>query len=242
MKSVVLKMLCNIKNKGKILKYYGNERYCPICNKASKVFLSFGVPPRKDAQCPFCNSLERDRLSWLFIQKKTNFFQNHPNAMLHIAPESIFKSRFEKLLGSNYITADLYRTDVTVKMDISSIQYPDDSFDCIYCSHVLEHVPNDIQAMQELKRVLSPNGWAILLVPISGDVTYEDLAITDPQLRVKLYGQEDHVRQYGKDYIDRLRDAGFTVQCIQPVDFLTQEEIISMGITTAASDIYFCTS
>ena len=125
-------------------------------------------------------------------------------------------------------------------MDITDIQYPDESFDVIYCSHVLEHVPDDKKAMREFLRVLKPNGWAMLLVPIIGEHTTEDLSITDPAQRAMLYGQEDHVRNYGRDYEDRLQEAGFEVTVISPECFMSTEEIVRMGITKAAGDIYIC--
>ncbi len=161
--------------------------------------------------------------------------------MLHIAPEAIFQLRFHEQINDKYLTADLYRDDVMVKMDITNIQYPDNTFDIIYCSHVLEHVPDDIKAMRELYRVLSSNGWAIINVPQSHGLTQEDLSITDPELRTKLYGQDDHVRLYGSDYIDRLRSVGFQIKCIKPIDILSLPEIELMGITDASGNIYFCT-
>jgi SAM-dependent methyltransferase len=160
--------------------------------------------------------------------------------MLHIAPEPVFERLFRKQLGKNYLTADLYNPRAMVKMDVTDIQLPDDSFDAIYCSHVLEHVPDDNKAMRELLRVLKPNGWAMLLVPIFGERTFEDVSITTPADRARVFGQEDHVRIYGRDYIDRLRSAGFEVEEVCPSDFLNHAEMIRMGITTAAGDLYLC--
>lgn len=222
------------------IKYAGSARHCPVCNRNSRKFGSFGIVPRNDAQCTYCGAVERHRLIWLFFKRKTNLFSGLPLKMLHIAPEVIFEELLRKQLGKNYLTADLYNPRAMVKMDITDIQYPDDSFDVIYCSHVLEHVPDDKKAMREFLRVLKPNGWAMLLVPIVGEHTFEDPSITDPAERAKLFGQEDHVRNYGSDYEDRLREAGFEVTVILPEDFLTKEEIIHMGITKAAGEIYLC--
>jgi SAM-dependent methyltransferase len=222
------------------LKYLGNSRHCPICNRNSRKFGLAGVTPRKDAQCMFCGAVERHRLVWIYFKRKTNLFGSHSLKMLHVAPEVIFEELLRQQLGSNYLTADLYNPDAMVKMDITDIQYPDGSFDVIYCSHVLEHVPDDKKAMREFLRVLKPSGWAILLVPIIGERTFEDLSITDPAERIRLFGQDDHVRNYGRDYEDRLREAGFKVDVVLPEDFLSKEEIIRMGITKAAGEIYFC--
>lgn len=223
--------------------YKGNDRYCPVCGKTSRKFLDFGYPLRSDARCVHCNSLERHRLTWLFFEKKTNIFNNIPKKMLHIAPEQSFQERLSKRIGEGYLTADLFNPAAMVKMDITNIQYPDNSFDVIYCSHVLEHVENDLKAMKEFYRTLQPNGWAVLLVPILEGPTYEDPSVIDPQERLKAFGQEDHVRKYGTDgvYLNRLKEAGFAVEVFEPSRFLDDEQIEKMGITDAAQEIYYCT-
>ncbi len=222
------------------VRYYGNERYCPVCGKSSSHFLPYENAPRDDAWCAHCRSLERHRLSWLFLQKRPGLLADQPK-MLHVAPEPCLESNFTKLLGSKYLTADLLNPNAMVKMDICDIQYPDGSFDAIYCSHVLEHVPDDRQAMRELHRVLSTNGWAILNVPITGEETFEDPSIVDPQERLKAFGQEDHVRRYGPDYVERLRDSGFDVEMITVDDLAESDEAERMGLTRASGEIYFCT-
>jgi ubiquinone/menaquinone biosynthesis C-methylase UbiE len=100
-----------------------------------------------------------------------------------------------------------------VKIDMTNIQYPDCSFDVVLCSHVLEHIPEDVKAMQELFRILSHGGWAILQVPIDRNrtETYEDFSITDPREREQHFGRYDHCRVYGADYRSRLESAGFEV-------------------------------
>lgn len=188
-----------------------------------------------------CGSTERHRLAWLFLQKKTNLFDGHPKKVLHIAPEAAFVPRFEKLFGDDYITADLYEPRVKVKMDITDIQFDDNTFDFTLCSHVLEHVPNDRLAMREFYRTLKTGGFAILLVPIwSTEPTFEDPSIVDPAARLAAFGQSDHVRNYGPDYIDRLREAGFSVEKISATDFLGKEEIDLMRLE-GAGDIFYCT-
>jgi SAM-dependent methyltransferase len=235
------KPLRRIKGGVKAFLYHGNGRFCPVCGKSSRRFARFGAVPREDALCVHCEALERHRLLWLFLQKKTNLFDGSPRKMLHVAPEPVFESRFAKQLGADYLSADLFNPRAMVKMDITHIQYPDQSFDVIYCSHVLEHVQNDRQAMREFFRVLRNNGWAILLVPITSEETFEDPSITDPAERLKAFGQEDHVRKYGPDYADRLRDAGFTVQVTKAGDLVGSEEATRMGLTSASGDIFYCT-
>jgi SAM-dependent methyltransferase len=221
--------------------YYGNGRFCPICGKSSRRFQHFGKVPRKDAMCPNCNSLERHRLLWLYLSRKTDLFDGKPKKMLHVAPEQCLEPKFKELLGDSYLTADLFNPRAMIKMDITDINYGDQSFDVIYCSHVLEHVLDDKKAMREFFRVLKNDGWAILLAPISAEKTLEDPAIVEPEERLKIFGQEDHVRLYGPDYADRLREAGFKVK-ITGVDDLVQEgEATRMGLTQTSGEIYFCT-
>ncbi|MEE9571915.1 MAG: class I SAM-dependent methyltransferase [Candidatus Neomarinimicrobiota bacterium] len=221
--------------------YYGNERICPVCCKSSRRFNTVGYVPRKDAQCVRCGALERHRFLWLYLSRKTDIFDGQPKKMLHIAPEKCFESRFKKLFGDNYLTADLFNPHVMVKMDITNIEYAAESFDIIYCSHVLEHVQDDKKAMREINRVLKNDGWAILLVPITVEKTFEDPSIIDPVERLKYFGQENHVRRYGIDYIDRLREAGFIVEISKVSDLVRSDEVVKMGLTSASGNIYYCT-
>ncbi len=223
------------------IKYAGTDRYCPVCNKSSSQFLPTGFIRRENAICPHCNSLERHRLVYLFMKNKTNLFEAKLNCMLHVAPEPCLEPLFRKLLGNKYVTADLLNPRAMVKMDITDIQYPDETFDVIYCSHVLEHVPADRKAMSEFYRVLKSSGWALLLVPITADKTYEDPSIVDPDERLKAFGQKDHVRRYGPDYIDRLREAGFKVVVSEVGDFVKPDDIVRLGLSGSTGEIYYCT-
>lgn len=230
-----------VQNYARTMPYHGKQRFCPVCRKTSNRFLEYGVVRREDALCVWCNALERHRLLWLYVTTKTDLFDGRAKKMLHVAPEPCLESRFRKRLGANYITADLSDPRAMVKMDIVDIKYPGESFDVIYCSHVLEHVPDDRRAMREFHRVLKANGWAILLVPVYEGKTFEDPTIVDPQERLKAFGQDDHVRIYGSDYVDRLRDAGFKVQVTRIDDLVGKDDAIRMGLTSASGEIYFCT-
>jgi SAM-dependent methyltransferase len=187
-----------------------------------------------------CGALERHRLVWRYLRQETDLFDKPHKKVLHIAPEPCFESRLKGRLGSTYITADLNNPGVNVKMDITDIQYPDESFDVIYCSHVLEHVPDDRKAMRELCRVLKSDGWALLVVPIFLQETIEDPTITDPLERQRLFGLKDHVRKYGTDFEDRLRQAGFNVTPISASDFLQQDETRQIRINQSYR-IHRCT-
>ena len=169
--------------------------------------------PRPNALCPSCLSLERHRLIWLYLKEKTNFF-SRKLSVLHIAPEPCFIKRFEKIHGDTYITGDIESPLAKVKMDIHRIPFEENKFDVVLCNHVLEHVQDDIKAMSEIKRVLKPGGWAILQVPFFSPVpdnTLDDNSITDPREREKVFGQDDHVRKFGKDYPQRIEKSGLKV-------------------------------
>lgn len=194
----------------------GNRYTCPIENKSYRKFLPYGrMEARPNALCPGSMSLERHRLIWLYLKNKTNFFTNGLK-FLHIAPEACFIDRFEAIHTDNYITGDLESPLAKVKLDVHKLPFEDGSFDALMCNHVLEHVESDFKAMSEFYRVLKPGGWAILQVPFTTqpipEKTFEDPSITNPQERERIFGQDDHVRVYGKDYADRIRSVGFEVR------------------------------
>lgn len=219
--------------------YRGGGRWCPVCGQCSRKFRRGGTIPREDARCPRCGSMERHRLVWTYFDRMTDLFDRRPKRVLHVAPEQCFEPRLRRRLGAGYITADLLDPHVMERMDIIRIPYPDESFDVIYCSHVLEHVPDDRRAMGEFRRVLKPTGWAVLLVPITPGRTLEDPTVVEPADRLRVFGQADHVRRYGEDYVDRLREAGFKVDATRVSDMLQPDEALRMGVSTAG-DIYRC--
>lgn len=219
----------------------GAARYCPVCRMPARRFEEFGFVARPDARCLYCGALERHRLVWLYLHRMTDLFDGRAKKVLHVAPEAAFRDRLHSLLGDGYLSADLDNPEAMLKMDITDIHFPDESFDVIYCSHVLEHVPDDRRALREFHRVLKADGWAVLLVPIRGERTLEDSSVTDPDDRLRLFGQADHVRQYGVDYVERLEEAGFHVSMRTPDQFLDAATIERMGITEAAGEIFHCT-
>lgn len=217
---------------------YGLSRYCPCCQSTVRAFKHFGVVRRPDAECPVCGALERHRLIYLYMTKKTDLFDAPRKKMLHVAPEPQLSRLLQNSEQVDYLSADLFNPNVMVKMDITDIQYPDETFDVIYCSHVLEHVPDDRKAMREFFRVLKTGGWAILLVPITAETTFEDPSVSSPEERERLFGQHDHVRRYGPDYVDRLREAGFTVAVDEYVRDLDEET--RRRYSLISEPVYFC--
>lgn len=186
----------------------GKKYTDPIDGKQFKTFLPYGYEfPRENVLSPSTLSLERHRLLWLYLERETDFFTS-PYKVLHFAPEQAFYKRFKKLPFKSYITTDLNSPLAEVKADICSLPFEDNSFDIILCNHVLEHIPDDRKAMSELYRVMKPGGWGILQIPqdLKREITFEDDSITDKKERAKIFGQYDHVRIYGLDFFDRLRE------------------------------------
>jgi ubiquinone/menaquinone biosynthesis C-methylase UbiE len=130
---------------------------------------------------------------------------------LHVAPEAGLTRILTQHGNIDYLTADITPGRAMVRMDITEIGYPDNSFDAIICNHVLEHITDDRKAMRELHRVLRSGGWGILQVPISLSLstTHEDFSVRAPADRERIFGQADHVRLYAIDYLDRLKESGF---------------------------------
>ncbi len=211
------------------LLYLGEGKRCPICGCVRRKFLPYGyVQQRDNALCPNCLSLERHRLLWLYLERETSLQKSHPT-MLHIAPEVSLMRKFRQIyrgFKKRYLTADLESPLAYLHFDVQQIPLEDNYAEVIICNHLLEHVDNDRLAMRELYRVMRPAGWGILLSPVEYDraETFEDDSIIDPKERTRIFGQYDHRRIYGRDYADRLREAGFEVEEIDYFDSLSEAE------------------
>ncbi|WP_435622903.1 class I SAM-dependent methyltransferase [Flagellimonas sp.] len=222
----------SLKQRIRMTLYSGDKYICPICGFKSKDFFptGFDIPVirqkeiigagRRNAGCYKCGSNDRERLIYTYLSEKLNLFKESKDLkILHLAPE---KNLSKALLSSgftHYVCGDLFTEgysypDYVQNMNVLDIPYEDNYFDVIICNHLLEHVPDDIKAMKELYRVLARGGKAILQVPISknSEETFEDFSIADPKEREAVFGQFDHVRIYGQDYVQRLTSAGFTVE------------------------------
>lgn len=195
--------------------YRGNKVECPVCERSFSKFLSYGsdVAHRENVLCPYDLTLERHRLMWIYLKNHSDFFTANKLDVLHIAPEQCFYSTFRKQKNLNYLTGDLVSPLADLHFDLHQIPLENNRFDIIFCNHVLEHVDDALQCMEELYRVMKPGGWGIMQVPqdFARDNTYEDPTITSPEDREKHFWQKDHVRLFGKDYPDWLKKAGFTV-------------------------------
>jgi SAM-dependent methyltransferase len=212
----------------------GNKFIDPIDGKGFSMFLPYGYGiQRNNVLSPSTLSLERHRLLWLYLQHETDFFTaTAKKAILHFAPEQAFYKRFRQQKNLDYTTTDLYSPLADVKADICKLPFQDNSYDIILCNHVLEHIPDDTKAMQELYRVLKPNGMAILQIPqdLSRATTFSDDSITDAKERARIFGQYDHVRIYGRDYFDKLKSIGFKVIEADYTTKFSTEDIEKYGL------------
>ena len=190
----------------------GNQVSCPICGGNFRRFLEFRG--RQNARCPRCGALERHRAALTILQTQTNLFTAQLR-VLHFAPEQGLSRILRAARNLDYVTADIRPGAADLTMDITDIDAPDESFDVVLCSHVMEHIQDDMQAMREIRRILRRDGWAFIIVPFDPSRTeiYEDPTITSPEGRLAAFGQSDHVRYYSASgFEQRLQQAGFSVQ------------------------------
>lgn len=207
----------------------GDRFHCPLCETSYRRFLPAGIRPRPNALCPGCGSLERHRLLITALDKLwAEGVLSSGGQMLHVAPEKAMADRFQRFF--DYVSIDLDGSLAMMAMDLTDLTFPDESFDAIICNHVLEHVPDDRKALSELHRVMKPGGWGSIQVPMDGATTREDLTVTDPRERLRLFGQEDHVRQYGRDFLERLSQAGFDILRIEKTNLLDADGMERLSV------------
>lgn len=209
----------------------GMIRYCPVCDHYSRSFLDFGQPPRPSACCPQCMALERHRLAWWYLKNHTNLLAGASLRVLHFAPEPFLEKWLRAAVRGQYTTTDISPArSVDLLASITELPIESDSFDVVLCSHVLEHVEEDRQAMRELYRITKTAGWLLVQVPLHNKPTYEDFSIRTPAGRLAAFGQDDHVRIYGLDVIDRLKEVGFEVERLVVSDLLSDRQARRMEL------------
>lgn len=218
-------------------RYRGDLVECPCCGSTFSRFLAHRG--RQRAKCPRCGALERHRVLWLYLERETDLF-DRPGALLHIAPEYAFLRRFSRVDTLRYVTGDLDPRLASRKVDVMDLPFEAASFDFLICNHVLEHVADDRLALAEIHRVLRPGGWAILMSPIDHRrvATLEDPAAVTPEDRHRVYGQSDHARLYGRDYSNRLAEAGFTVSADRYLDGFDESVICRLGLRREQDDAF----
>lgn len=217
--------LRELRNRFAPMLHGGDTVHCPVCEGGFRHFLpaGSGKRARPGAVCPGCRSRERDRLTWLFLREREQALLHRHMQFLHVAPEPRLSRYLFGVIGEGYITADLMRRDVMVRMDVQDMLYPNETLDAIYCSHVFQDVPDDQKAIAECYRVLRPGGWAILNVPLFADLTLESERPDNVRAAWDTRPDE-HVRSYGQDYRHRLEEAGFTVEVFAPGELVANEQ------------------
>jgi SAM-dependent methyltransferase len=219
------------------VRHRGDAVTCPVCDHSFDAFKNDWN--RVNALCWRCGSHERHRAQWLLLQRRPELLRD-TRSLLHFSPEWCLRRRLEAIPGMRYVTADIDpAAGVDLRLDVTALDLPDDAFDAVLCSHVLEHVPDDAAAMRELRRVTAPSGFCLVMVPLALDRehTYEDPAITAPQDREREFLQHDHVRLYAPDVAARLQDAGFGVEVVDMHAELGPEQAARYRLLT--SDLAF---
>lgn len=212
------------------LKYLGSAVECPYCGWKGRAFYPHPEPhPRPNAYCPKCYAKERHRLMLLYLERNLDI-NNRMLTILEIAPGPYSIRFFSSFPNIRYFTIDLESSLAMCLADIGHLPLPDHTFDLVICYHVLEHIQDDRGAMAELYRVLKHHGTLLVQVPILGEITDEAPDVTDPQERLRRFGQDDHVRTYGLDFNDRLRNTGFIVNLSDFAAHLAPEEVRLYGL------------
>ena len=233
-----------VRRHGKVLKrfvklrrYLGMDYQCPICGVSLRAFKPIGKSYWRDTKkfgtihpassfetfnvaatfCPRCDASDRERLTAIYLERVFLAFDpGRKYRLLEFAPNEALPKKLKGYPFIAYRSADLSRKTVDERVDLTAMhRYADQSVDIILCSHVLEHIIDDRKAMREIRRVLKPSGFAVVLVPlvVGLEETHEDPSIDTEALRWKYFGMGDHVRQYGKrDFIERLESAGLNVE------------------------------
>lgn len=192
-----------------------HKKICPICKSEIRCYIPYGKPMRYHAQCPVCLGAERERLLARFLDMNWDNLTGSENKsagkirLLHFAPELGFHQRFSSMKDVEYYPVDFnpnYPFDIVNVVDITDIPYPDNYFDLIICFHVLQYVKDEGKALDEVKRVLAPEGNAIFCDNINQilETTLESDRYSTPALKEQYYGNAQYVRRYGRDYLERL--------------------------------------
>lgn len=206
----------------------GSRRICPVCGWTGMRFLPYGQRQRPDARCPVCQAKERHRYLWHHLQKTIDLTDAD---VLYFAPVEGIVDRLQQRSSVNLLTTDLSEPNVDFRSDVTRLPVRDRCFDVIVFSHVLEHVPDETAALQELYRALRPGGTALVLLPQDRgrEETYEDDSVSSPEERQRTYRQHDHVRLYGDDVRHRLARFGFDVTVVDYTSELPDSVVDQYG-------------
>ncbi len=245
LKIILKKIIKQMKKIAALFPLFPKKYYCSICGKHVAFFLNTGVRTeifsrlkivgggyRKHVRCPLCGSIDRTRwLNWI-IENKTDIYANPDNAILHIAPEKCIEEKIRRKTGI-YISGDMQKGRADRVVDITNMTFENGYFDYIIINHVLEHVPDEKKAIEEVKRVLKSSGKFIFSMPIcESQMTFESNKELSETERLRTYGQKDHVRLYGTDTKERMEKYGLEVEEFIAKRFLSEKELSRMRILT----------
>lgn len=202
--------------------------------------MPYGDPPRPNRACPRCGALQRHRVLALYLDRELEITKRSYR-ILHIAPERAIRPLLEASPNKVYASVDLTLSSASVRAALADLPFADGCFDVVVCSHVLEHIDQDVQCMTEMGRVLSPGGQALIMVPVDRSlaVTYEDSSISGAEARLRAFGHPEHVRYYGPDVVDRLRTSGFAVEEVDYTARLAPGEAVQ-AVVGPGEIIYVC--
>lgn len=239
-----------------LLSHWGLKYKCPICGFHSRDLTPIGLDNptirkyqiigagKRNAGCPNCGSTDRERLLYVYLNNELKIFDQPHTKILHIAPEIVIMQKILEHGFTNYHCGDFfaegqhadYSHNLVKHIDVQNLPFDDNSFNLIICNHVLEHVYDEEKAMKEICRVLNRGGTAILQVPFSPvlERTISEPSITDPTILEEKFGQKDHVRLFGKDYVSKLKSCGFVVDTLKlqqkhPKFGLNPKEVLFIG-------------
>lgn len=205
-----------------LVNLYGLARnvVCPYCGWTGWTFLPAGARHLSNRLCPRCGSLQRHRMLLLYLQQKKAL--DCPIRVLELASKACFSNYIKQIDHLTYLSSDLNSPSSMIWSDLTRMGMNRDVFDLIICFHVLEHISDDRAAFSELRRILKPGGFGLLMVPIRGNTTFEVFdAHSDDYER--LFGQHDHVRWYGMDVAERIRSVGLSVEVLDMFQVLGRE-------------------
>lgn len=219
------------------------DKQCIICENKVNAFYPFGVDDeffkrhniigggyRPNSLCLHCKSIDRERWQYYTIQKHTDILTGSCS-VLHIAPEKWLSDSIKQNSKCDYYSGDIRPGGADHIVDLTDMtNLEDNRFDYVIVNHVMEHIPEEQKAFNEIKRVLKNAGKLLLSFPICTDaVTYEDSTINTDEERLYHYGQTDHVRLYGTDYKKRIESFGFNVNVFSPINELSHDDIEKYG-------------
>ena len=211
------------------LLYRGDRRHCPCCDGSFRAFRPRAGRP--DARCPRCNSYERHRVLWMWLRDRGELSAATPLDVLHVAPEPVFEQKLRDLPGIRYVAGSLFPTGEQVRVDLTAIPFPADSFHVVLCNHVFDEIPDDRLALSEIQRVLRAGGRLITQTPVDKRraSTYEDPSLS-PAERREVFQTADDVRTYGLDFRDRLAESGFDVRVVDYAAELDPQTVERHGL------------